>query len=66
MQFEFATATRIIFGPGALRSLGPLVAELGRHALVISGRTRDRISPLLMVIYGLTAREQGITKLVLP
>jgi alcohol dehydrogenase class IV len=30
MQFEFATATRIIFGPGTLRQVGPLACELGR------------------------------------
>jgi alcohol dehydrogenase class IV len=38
MNFEFATATRIIFGPATLAKIGPIAAELGRHALVVTGR----------------------------
>ena len=37
MRFEFATATRIIFGPGELADLGPIARELGRHPLVVTG-----------------------------
>ena len=37
MRFEFATATRIIFGAGVLREVGPLAAEMGRSALVVTG-----------------------------
>jgi alcohol dehydrogenase class IV len=47
MRFEFATATRIIFGPGTLRQVGPLAAELGRRALVVTGLTPERTAPLL-------------------
>lgn len=47
MQFEFATATRIIFGPGTVDELAPLTAKMGRRAFVISGRTTDRVAPLL-------------------
>lgn len=39
MRFEFATAGRIIFGPGCLREAGPLAAALGRRALVVGGRS---------------------------
>jgi alcohol dehydrogenase class IV len=47
MRFEFATATRIIFGPGTLREVGPIAAQMGRRALVITGRTPARAAPLL-------------------
>jgi alcohol dehydrogenase class IV len=35
MRFEFATAGRIIFGPGVAREAGPLAAALGQRALVV-------------------------------
>jgi alcohol dehydrogenase class IV len=47
MHFEFATATRIIFGAGTLQEVGPLAAEMGRQALVVTGRTPERAKPLL-------------------
>lgn len=47
MEFEFATATRIVFGAGALRRAGALSAELGRRVLLVLGRTSDRAEPLL-------------------
>jgi len=46
-SFEFATATRIIFGPGTLRQVGPIAAEMGRCALVVTGQTVARAEPLL-------------------
>ncbi len=46
MNFEFATAGRIIFGPGTLGQVGPLAAELGHRALVVLGRTSERAEPL--------------------
>ena len=36
-RFEFATATRIIFGPGTLYEVGSIAAELGKRALVVVG-----------------------------
>ncbi|HHY86766.1 MAG TPA: iron-containing alcohol dehydrogenase [Verrucomicrobia bacterium] len=47
MRFEFATASRILFGPGSLRDLGGLVRDLGRRALVVTGRQPARAEPLL-------------------
>jgi alcohol dehydrogenase class IV len=38
MNFEFATATRIVFGAGKLAELGGVVRDLGARALVVSGR----------------------------
>ena len=46
-QFEFATATRILFGAGKLAPAAPAAATLGRHALVVTGSTSDRAQKLL-------------------
>ncbi len=37
MKFEFATAGRIIFGPGSIKQIGALAAGMGRRALVAVG-----------------------------
>jgi len=47
MRFEFATATRIIFGPGTSREVAPLAAKRGKRAFVITGRTTERAEPIL-------------------
>ncbi len=47
MTFEFAAANRILFGNGALSQLGPIAAALGRHALVIVGKSGAR-APVLV------------------
>jgi alcohol dehydrogenase class IV len=47
IHFEFATATRIIFGSGSLLDIGPLAAGLGQRALVVVGSTTLRATPLL-------------------
>jgi alcohol dehydrogenase class IV len=47
MRFEFATATRIVFGPGTLKEVGPIAAEMGSQALVVTGASPDRAQPLL-------------------
>jgi alcohol dehydrogenase class IV len=46
MRFEFATATRILFGPGTLREVAPLAKAMGRRAFVVTGRTPGRAAPL--------------------
>ncbi|MCL6510349.1 MAG: iron-containing alcohol dehydrogenase [Anaerolineae bacterium] len=45
--FEFATATRIVFGLGALDQVGAIAAGFGRSALVVSGSHSERAEPLL-------------------
>jgi len=50
MRFEFATANRIIFGPGTLKEVGPLAEAMGKRALVVTGRTAARAKPLLDVL----------------
>jgi alcohol dehydrogenase class IV len=55
MTFEFATATRIVFGAGSLGKAGSLASELGRAALVVTGQTPARAEPLLSLL-----RKQGL------
>lgn len=50
MQFEFATAGRIIFGPGTLRNAGPVIKSGGRRPLVVTGRNVQRAEPLLQLL----------------
>ena len=62
------SVVRVRLADGSWISVHGTVLRLGsatRAAVVIEPAHRDRISPLLMVIHGLTAREQGITRLVL-
>jgi alcohol dehydrogenase class IV len=47
MKFEFATATRIVFGPGTLAEAGQLVGEWGRRATIVTGRNPARAQRLL-------------------
>jgi alcohol dehydrogenase class IV len=56
MRFEFATAGRIIFGPGAMGQIGDLAADLGRRAFVVTGKTVDRAAPLISQL-----KAQGVT-----
>ncbi len=46
MRFEFATASRILFGPGVSRELPQLAAGLGRRAFVIIDRRVEPAGPL--------------------
>jgi len=39
MHFEFATATRIIFGAGKVQEAVPIAATLGRRAFIVTGST---------------------------
>ncbi|MBN2315886.1 MAG: iron-containing alcohol dehydrogenase [Sedimentisphaerales bacterium] len=47
MKFEFATATRILFGSGMVRDVPSLSVELGKRACVVTGRTGERAQSLL-------------------
>jgi len=50
VRFEFATAGRIVFGPGTLGEVGPLAAEMGKRALVVTDGSEDRSAALLDVL----------------
>lgn len=56
MNFEFATATRIIFGEGRLREIGELARPFGRNALVIT--TEGGVDPIPLIDF---LDEEGIT-----
>jgi alcohol dehydrogenase class IV len=57
MRFEFATASRIIFGAGALRDVGPIAKHFGHRALVVTGRSAGRSAALNGLL-----EEQGIAR----
>lgn len=50
MDFEFATASRIIFGEGTLRKSAHVIAEMNNRVVLITGRNNDRAN-LLMEIF---------------
>src|ERR1700676_3626405 len=50
MRFEFATAGRIIFGPGAQEELGTMAGELGQRVLVVRGSNPARSEALLGIL----------------
>jgi alcohol dehydrogenase class IV len=47
MKFEFATATRIVFGAGTVNDAGAIAREFGRRALVVTGRDSRRSERIL-------------------
>jgi len=55
MRFEFATATRIVFGQKAIKELVPSAKLFGQRALVVVGRSGQRIAGLIAQL-----REAGI------
>lgn len=50
MRFEFATATRILFGPGTIREVAPIAATFGHRALLVTGATVVRAAGLLEML----------------
>src|SRR5213596_1545232 len=57
IHFEFATATRIVFGAGALSEVGPIAKGFGHRALIVTGRSAGRSSVLNRLL-----GEQGIAR----
>ncbi len=51
MRFEFATATKIVFGAGTLREAGAIAKAFGKRALVVTGRDTKRAGPLLEILH---------------
>ncbi len=47
MRFEFATAERIIFGPGSIHEIIDVASSLGNKCLVVTGKKGLRWSQLL-------------------
>jgi alcohol dehydrogenase class IV len=50
MRFEFATAGRIVFGPGVLKEAGALAVGMGKRALVAVGLESERSEPLVQLL----------------
>ena len=50
MKFEFATATQIIFGAGAVAHISEHTRSFGRRALVVTGRNQQRAERLLAML----------------
>jgi len=47
MKFEFATATRIIFGQDSIEEVGPIAADMGHRVFVVTGRAPGRAGQLV-------------------
>src|SRR5580658_7680008 len=46
-HFEFATASRIVFGCGEARQLSAAAAQMGSRALLVTGSSPERFRPLI-------------------
>ncbi len=55
MNFEFATAQRIIFGVGQLNALPATVEGLGKRAALITGTNAERIAPIFRMLQNCNA-----------
>jgi alcohol dehydrogenase class IV len=61
MYFEFATTTRIIFGPDKLREAGKLARQIGQSALIVSGLESGLAGKLVDFLYA-----EGIESHIFP
>lgn len=59
MYFEFATATRIVFGQGKIQEVTAHTAEIGNRAFVITGQSEKRADQLLFLL-----QQQGIETVI--
>lgn len=50
MRFDFTTATRIVFGSGTLKEIGPVAKEFGQAALVVTGSKPERAAKLVELL----------------
>jgi alcohol dehydrogenase class IV len=59
MRFEFATATRILFGEGTAATLPDLVRTFGTRPLVVTGESPDRAAGLVVALSALSFAVPG-------
>jgi alcohol dehydrogenase class IV len=52
MQFEFSTASRVIFGSGKINRIGDIATEYGNKAFIISGCSQSIIDRLFSILEG--------------
>lgn len=50
MRFEFATATRIVFGDGTVATLPDLARTFGVHPFVVTGASRERAAAVVWAL----------------
>jgi alcohol dehydrogenase class IV len=50
MRFEFMTATRIVFGAGAIHELGKAARDFGPRALIAAGGSPERALPAVQAL----------------
>lgn len=50
MMFEFATATRVVFGSGSVNRLGELTQGMGTRPLVVTGSNPERVSRVFDIL----------------
>jgi alcohol dehydrogenase class IV len=50
MRFQFATATRIVFGEGVSSTLPELVRSFGTRPLVVTGASAERVSAIVAAL----------------
>src|SRR5690349_8582402 len=50
MRFDFATAARILFAPGAIAELPALVREYGKRGLLVTGSNASRAEPIIAAL----------------
>src|SRR5262245_55126588 len=61
MEFEFATAGRLVFGGGAFARLGTLAAELGSRALLVGGKSAQRVDEARALLAGIGIEAQALS-----
>jgi alcohol dehydrogenase class IV len=59
MRFEFATATRIVFGEGTAATLPELACGFGAHPLVVTGASAERAAALVLALSAETIAVPG-------
>src|SRR5688500_20307640 len=61
MAFEFYSATRIVFGKGKLAEVPQRAAQLGKKALVVSGKNPERSAALIEGLASQEVEVEGFT-----
>ncbi len=59
MNFEFATASRILFGPGRVLEVAPLAAARGRRAMVFTPAENERAALLVAQLHAIGIETLG-------
>jgi alcohol dehydrogenase class IV len=59
MRFEFATATRVVFGEGTAATLPEIARTFGKRPLVVTGASRERAASLVSALSAETFAVSG-------